>query len=279
MTQNPKHPTAEVAVRINKAGQSPRFDELEQLARVSQHIDAIVLPKFSRKGYNELVHFIDKHFHKGTEESRKVYKIWALVETPNCLVNLQGQLYSLAKDQFSHSRLRGMIFGAEDYAQSSAITRTPSLTELLYPRQQLVAICKAWHLECLDLVSTNFRDMDTLRAECQQGSQFGFTGKQAIHPTQIPIIHEAFSPSKESVDHAERLLEKYIAEESGDRRGAWEFEGKMIDRPVVLNAIRVLRLAFNYNVVPDKAKSEEIITKAEKQSKEQSRRNQDVTEG
>jgi len=101
--------------------------------------------------------------------------------------------------------------------------------------------------------------METLTTECQQGSQFGFTGKQAIHPTQIPVIHEAFSPSKQTVDHAERLLQKYIEEESGGKRGAWEFEGKMVDRPVITNAIRVLQLAVHYSVVPDKLKSQEIL--------------------
>lgn len=104
--------------------------------------------------------------------------------------------------------------------------------------------------------------METLSTECQQGSQFGFTGKQAIHPTQIPVIHEAFSPSKQTVDHAERLLQKYSEEESGGKRGAWEFEGKMVDRPVIINAIRVLQLAVNYSVVPDKTKSQEILKDA-----------------
>jgi citrate lyase subunit beta-like protein len=112
-------------------------------------------------------------------------------------------------------------------------------------------------------VSTNFRNTEVLRGECRQGSEFGFTGKQAIHPTQIPIIHEAFSPSKEAVEHAERLLGKFLEEEAGQGRGAWEFEGKMVDRPVIGKAMRVLKLAINFNIVPDEARSSELLKKSE----------------
>jgi len=93
--------------------------------------------------------------------------------------------------------------------------------------------------------------MDALRAECEQGASFGFTGKQVIHPDQIPIVHEAFSPSKEAIDHAARLLSKYVEEASEGKRGSWEFEGKMIDKPVISKAKKTLNLAFNLNVEKD----------------------------
>ena len=142
-------------MRINKRDSSPSFDELEQLAEVSNAIDAIVLPKYNSKGYIELCNFIERHFHQdsGNESQPKQYGIWGLVENPHTLVTLPKQLsYHARNDDYQHSKLRGMIFGAEDYSQVSGITRTPSLIELLYPRQRLVAVCRAWGLECLDLV-------------------------------------------------------------------------------------------------------------------------------
>lgn len=90
--------------------------------------------------------------------------------------------------------------------------------------------------------------MDTLRTECEQGASFGFTGKQAIHPSQIPIIQSTFAPSEDAVDYAIRLLTRLCDEMKGGRRGAWEFEGKMIDRPVVRKAKRTLYVARDYGI-------------------------------
>ena len=90
-----------------------------------------------------------------------------------------------------------------------------------------------------------------VRAECEQGASFGFTGKQAIHPSQIPIIHETFSPSKDEVNHAASLLSQHIIERSNGNRGAWEFNGKMIDLPVLRSAKRTLYLGSNWNIEKD----------------------------
>jgi citrate lyase beta subunit len=99
--------------------------------------------------------------------------------------------------------------------------------------------------------------LDALRAECEQGASFGFTGKQTIHPNQIPVIHEAFSPSKESVQHATRLLQQYIKEVAGKKRGAWEFEGKMVDQPVIRKAKKTLELGVAYNI--EKSEAEPVL--------------------
>ena len=99
--------------------------------------------------------------------------------------------------------------------------------------------------------------MDVLRAECEQGASFGFTGKQAIHPSQIPIIQETFAPAKETVNHAIRLLSQYVKEMGERKRGAWEFEGKMIDRPVIRKARQTVRLGQTYGI--EKAAAESVL--------------------
>ena len=97
--------------------------------------------------------------------------------------------------------------------------------------------------------------MNSLRAECEQGASFGFTGKQAIHPSQIPIIQETFAPSKDSVNHAIRLLSQYVKEMRDGKRGAWEFEGEMIDRPVIRKAKHTISLAQTYGIEKTAAES------------------------
>jgi citrate lyase subunit beta-like protein len=99
--------------------------------------------------------------------------------------------------------------------------------------------------------------MESLRKECEQGASFGFTGKQAIHPSQIPIIQDCFAPSKEAVDHAVRLLSAYVKEVSSEKRGAWEFEGKMIDRPVVRKAKHTVWLGKTYDI--EKSSAEDVL--------------------
>lgn len=101
----------------------------------------------------------------------------------------------------------------------------------------------------LTQVCTDFKDPSKLLVECQQGASFGFTGKQAVHPNQIAVINEAFSPSQETISAAERMLNKYMDESRQGNRGSFEFEGKMIDKPVISKAIRVLQSAIRYNLV------------------------------
>lgn len=69
------------------------------------------------------------------------------------MANLLSDLSETRKTPF-RARLRGLIFGAEDYAHEVGITRTPSLTEMVYARQHVVTLAKAWQLEALDLVSS-----------------------------------------------------------------------------------------------------------------------------
>jgi len=79
----------------------------------------------------------------------------------------------------------------------------------------------------------------------------GFTGKQAIHPDQIPIIQETFAPSKTNLEYSARLMMQYAKEFSEGKRGAWEFEGKMIDKPVIRKAKETVRLAHVYEIDPE----------------------------
>ena len=88
----------------------------------------------------------------------------------------------------------------------------------------------------------DFKNPDILAAEALDGRQLGFTGKQAIHPSQILSIQEAFSPSLAEIQRAQAIVKNY---EEHEKRGlgAFEMYGKMIDKPVVKWAQRLLVLA------------------------------------
>jgi citrate lyase subunit beta-like protein len=132
-----------------------------------------------------------------------------------------------------------MIFGGEDYAASIGAMRTKLATELLYARQAVVAACAANDLQALDIVFIDFKDTEGLRAEAQEGAEFGFSGKQIIHPNQVQITQEAFTPSEEAIAYAKRVVETFEASQK-EGKGAYALDGKMIDMPLLRNAQKVL---------------------------------------
>jgi citrate lyase subunit beta/citryl-CoA lyase len=92
----------------------------------------------------------------------------------------------------------------------------------------------------IDTVFVNFRDADGLRAECDEAERDGFTGKMAIHPAQVAVINEAFTPSAEAVAYSQAVVEAFRA---AGNPGVVGIEGKMYDRPHLRLAERLLARA------------------------------------
>lgn len=105
----------------------------------------------------------------------------------------------------------------------------------------MVAVAKAFQLQAIDLVHIDYKDLDGLKRQSEEGAKMGFTGKQVIHPSQIPIVQKAFSPTQEKVAWATELIEQFREhEESG--RGAFTFRGSMIDMPLVKQAQNIVNM-------------------------------------
>jgi citrate lyase beta subunit len=157
------------------------------------------------------------------------------VETAKGILNLK----EIAE---SDRRLEAIIFGAEDYAASIGATRTRDATEVLYARSAVVTACAANDLQAIDMVYIDFRDIEGLRLEAQQGAGLGFNGKQIIHPNQVAPVQEAFTPSAEAIEYAQRVVEAFTSSQK-EGRGAFALDGKMIDMPLLKNAQKVLERA------------------------------------
>ena len=120
---------------------------------------------------------------------------------------------------------------------------TPRSMALAYPRSKMVVDARAAGIQWIvDGVFMNLKDLDALRAECELARELGCTGKMAIHPTQVDVMHEVFSPSAQEVDYALGLLAAY---REGEARGvgAVRFRGMMVDLANVRLAERTLALA------------------------------------
>jgi citrate lyase beta subunit len=162
-------------------------------------------------------------------------KLLALIETPQAFMNLKEICTAC-------ERLEGLIFGAEDLAAAIGATRTPEATEFLFARESLVMAASAYGLQAVDMVTVEFRDLAVLERESLVGARLGFTGKQIIHPAQVGPVQAAFTPSPEEVQNATALLEAFKAHQAVGK-GAFEFEGKMVDMPVIRRAQNILSRA------------------------------------
>jgi citrate lyase beta subunit len=154
------------------------------------------------------------------------------VETAKGILNLE----EIAE---ADPRLEAIIFGAEDFAASVGATRTKEATEVLYARSAVVTACAANDLQAIDMVFIDFRDVEGLRLEAEQGARLGFSGKQIIHPNQVTPVQEAFTPSAEAIEYARRVVEAFTASQK-EGKGAFALDGKMIDMPLLKNAQKVL---------------------------------------
>jgi citrate lyase subunit beta-like protein len=94
-------------------------------------------------------------------------------------------------------------------------------------------------MQAIDMVHIDFRNLDDLERECQEGRQMGFTGKQAIHPSQLDTIHRTFLPSAKDIEFARRCVREYEAATATAGKGACVVDGIVVDAPVYKWAVKI----------------------------------------
>ncbi len=159
-------------------------------------------------------------------------KLLAIIETALGVMNLRE--VATADDQ-----LDALMFGAEDLAGDIGAIRTSAGWEVFYAKSAVVTAAAAFGLEAIDTPVINFKDSTGLAAEAQQALEMGYSGKMAIHPAQLETLHQVFTPSPEAVAAAQRLLEAY-EEHQARGSGVFTLDGKMVDRPMVRAAQKIL---------------------------------------
>ncbi|XP_047482350.1 citramalyl-CoA lyase, mitochondrial-like [Penaeus chinensis] len=121
-------------------------------------------------------------------------------------------------------------------------TRTNEAKELSFARQYVVTVAKAFKLQAIDLVYIDYKDLAGLKVQSEEGAGMGFTGKQVIHPGQVPVVQAAFSPPPEKIEWAKALIQAF-EEHQKEGKGAFTFRGNMIDMPLLLQARNIVQLA------------------------------------
>ena len=113
---------------------------------------------------------------------------------------------------------------------------------MLYARSRVVLAAKAAGLEAIDQVFANIRDNEAFRRDAEFGRQLGYTGKLCVTPRQTEIVNTVFSPSAGEIEYSRRLIEAYEKAQA-QGRGAIDFEGGMVDEPLLKRARAILEWA------------------------------------
>ena len=142
----------------------------------------------------------------------------------------------------AHPRVVALSLGTEDF--TADVGMLPDPEALLYPKQHTLFAARAADILPMGFIGSiaDFRDQDAFRAIVRRSKRFGFVGASAIHPLQVPVLNEEFGVSPAEVERAERMVAAYDAA-FAQGLGAVQFEGAMIDVPVVQRAKNVIARA------------------------------------
>ncbi len=162
-------------------------------------------------------------------------KLMAAIETPKGVLNA----YAIA---VSSSRLIGIALGAEDYVTSMKTRRYDDGTELLFARSMIVNAARAAGIYALDTVYTDLNNEEGFIREVSLIKQLGFDGKSIISPRQIDPVNRIFAPAREELEHALQVVDG-IKEAEAKSSGVIAVNGKMVDKPIVERAERIIELA------------------------------------
>ncbi|HVF26359.1 MAG TPA: CoA ester lyase [Anaerolineales bacterium] len=224
---------SEVCIRINSIGSG--LEKRDLAAALATEPNAIVIPKIETAAQVSWASERIEIYELTSRLNIGSIRLLIGVETAKGILNIK----EIAE---ADRRLEAIIFGAEDYAASVGARRTKEAIEVLYARSAVVTACAANDLQAIDMVYIDFRDLDGLRVEAEQGAGLGFSGKQVIHPNQVVPVQEAFTPSDEAIEYAKRIVESFESSQK-EGKGAYALDGKMIDMPLLKNAQKVLARA------------------------------------
>ena len=154
-------------------------------------------------------------------------------------------LLQMASFVDASTRTRALTWGAEDLsAVVGSRTNRKENGDYTSPYRLARDLClmtaAAAKVDAIDTVYTNFRDLDGLKRECDEAARDGFSSKMAIHPHQVAVINEAFTPSDAEILHAKDIINAFDDAENG---GVVSLDGEMLDRPHLKLAQRILERA------------------------------------
>lgn len=232
---------AELVVRVN--GQDTPYYTNDVRAMVKAGIDVVRLPKAEDaemvKKLDADITAAEKEF--GREEGSTM--LMAAIESAKGVINA----YQIAS---ASDRMMGIALSAEDYTTDMKTHRYPDGAELEFARNMVLHAARAAGVAAFDTVFTNMNDTEGFYRETEYIHQLGFDGKSLVNPRQIPMVNKVYEPTKKEIENAKNV-ENAIKEAKLKGSGVISMNGQMVDRPVVLRAERVMRLAKASNLIDE----------------------------
>ncbi len=224
---------AELVVRVNVLD-TPFFKN-DVYAMVKAGVDVIRLPKTESA---EMM----RQLESVIEEAEKKFSIE--VGTTNMMAAIESAKGVLNAPEIAAAsdRMIGIALSAEDYTTDMKTHRYPDGAELEFARNMVLHAARAAGIAAFDTVFTNMNDTEGFISETQYIHQLGFDGKSLVNPRQIPLVNQVYAPSESEIEKAEDVINA-IEEAKAKGSGVISLNGQMVDRPVVLRAQRVMKLA------------------------------------
>lgn len=224
----------ERAVRVN--GVTTRWGEEDIWAVVEGGVDLVLLPKADSDTIVLAADRIMTEAEGALGRAVEKTKLMPMIETAMGVINVERTV-------FASPRIVALCFGGGDYRYSTRVGSTPDEVEYLYPESKVmlaaraagkVPIGTAFHLDISDL--------EALVRSARRERTLGFEGKMVIHPTHVKPVNEVFTPTREEIEHARRVINAYAAAER-EGRGAIRVEGRLVEHMHAEEARRVLEIA------------------------------------
>ncbi len=224
--------TRELIVRINGLIGPWGKDDLAALAGTRP--DAILIPKVSSPG--DIMMAAKAIRDAGLPEETR---LWAMMETPQAILNADTIVRTSVDPA---SRLAVLVMGTNDLARETRARQTPGRAPMLPWLSTCVLAARSYGVDLIDGVYGDINDLDGLRAECEQGRDMGMDGKTLIHPGQVAICNEVFSPSEAEIASSKKVIAAFDLPENAGK-GAISLDGRMVERLHAEIATRILALS------------------------------------
>lgn len=219
-------------VRVNSSATGRQIADIR--AVVGPNLYAVLLPKVERPEEVVAASMVIDDLERSKGIAPGKIALIAAIESAR-------GIHGVVDIALSSPRLRGLMFGAEDYARDLGlpVVRTGAAWDLVFARSSMVNAAAIARLFTMDQVHMNFRDLDGERTDAVASRSMGFSGKAAIHPSQVAVINDVFSPTPEEVAHARGVanaFEKALKE----GLGCVMLGGQVVEQPILDRAEQVL---------------------------------------
>jgi citrate lyase subunit beta/citryl-CoA lyase len=208
----------EIVIRINSLDSPWGADDLK--AAVGAGPDAILIPKAASG--DDIARASAAMRQAGAGDAMQ---LWAMIETPIAILKA-GEIAAAAGH--AGSRLAVLVMGLNDLVKETGASLDGGRTAALYWLSAALTAARAHGLTILDGVYNNFRDMEGYAVECRHGRALGFDGKTLIHPDQVALANEVFSPPAADVEFARKIIAAFDQPENKGK-GVINLEGRMVE--------------------------------------------------